>query len=119
MHVIAIISQKGGSGKTTLATALAVAHEEAGGTAAVADLDPQGSSVAWHHFRSGAPPIVAAVHPPRLERSSTDLAKEARGVDLLLLGRPNRDIMRPIRVTAAERAAPRGRQVGEQAGRRR
>ena len=83
MHVIAIISQKGGSGKTTLATALAVAHEEAGGTAAVADLDPQGSSVAWHHFRSGAPPIVAAVHPPRLERTLRTF--RALGVSLVVI----------------------------------
>ena len=69
MQVIALISQKGGSGKTTLATALAVAHQEAGGRAAIADLDPQGSSVAWHHFRDGEPPLVAAVHPPRLDRT--------------------------------------------------
>ena len=40
MNVIALISQKGGSGKTTLAAALAVAHEHEGG--AIADLDPQG-----------------------------------------------------------------------------
>ena len=66
MHVIALISQKGGSGKTTLATALAVAHQQDGGRAAIADLDPQGSSVAWHHFRDGEPPLVAAVHPPEL-----------------------------------------------------
>ena len=39
MTVIAMISQQGGSGKkTTLALALAVAHEEAGGAAVVADL---------------------------------------------------------------------------------
>ena len=69
MNVIALISQKGGSGKTTLAAALAVAHEEDGGTAAVVDLDPQGSSLAWHHFRDGQPPLVAAGHPPRLERA--------------------------------------------------
>ena len=69
MNIIALISQKGGSGKTTLATALAVAHQQAGGRAAIADLDPQGSSVAWHHFRDGHPPLVAAVHPPRLNRT--------------------------------------------------
>ena len=83
MNVIALISQKGGSGKTTLAVALAVAHEAEGGTAAVVDLDPQGSAVAWHHFRSGAPPTVQAVHPPRLSRALTTL-RDA-GVDLAVI----------------------------------
>ena len=83
MHVIALISQKGGSGKTTLATALAVAHQQDGGRAAVADLDPQGSSVAWHHFRDGEPPLVAAVHPPRLDRSLRTF--RSRGVSLVLI----------------------------------
>ena len=83
MHVIALISQKGGSGKTTLAVALAVAHEREGGRAAVVDLDPQGSSVAWHHFRSGAPPLVEAVHPPRLARALRGL--RARGASLAVI----------------------------------
>jgi len=83
MNVIALISQKGGSGKTTLAVALAVAHEQDGGRAAVVDLDPQGSSVAWHHFRSGAAPLVTAVHPPGLERTLRTL--RARGVTLVVI----------------------------------
>ena len=46
--IIAMISQKGGSGKTTLALALAVAHED------VADLDPQGSAGAPSAVRTEA-----------------------------------------------------------------
>ena len=83
MHVIALVSQKGGSGKTTLATALAVAHQQDGGGAAIADLDPQGSSMAWHHFRDGEPPPVSAVHPPRLER--TLASYERAGVSWALI----------------------------------
>ena len=65
---IAILSQKGGSGKTTLALALAVAHELAGQSAAVIDLDAQGSSVTWGRLRGGESPPVIPAHPPRLAR---------------------------------------------------
>ena len=54
-----------------------------GGTAAVADLALQGPSVAWYHFRSGAPPIVAAVHPPRLDRTLRTFRD--RGVTLVVI----------------------------------
>ena len=44
MHVVAMVSRKGGSGKTTLAGHLAVEAERAGdGPVAVVDTDPQGS----------------------------------------------------------------------------
>ncbi len=68
IRTLALISQKGGSGKTTLALALAAAHERAGGSAAVIDLDPQGSATVWGRLREGVPPVVIAAHPPRLAR---------------------------------------------------
>ena len=40
MRTIALISQKGGAGKTALAIALAVTAERAGLTSALVDLDP-------------------------------------------------------------------------------
>jgi Mrp family chromosome partitioning ATPase len=47
MHVLALCSQKGGSGKTTLSGHLAVQAKLAGaGTAALIDPDPQGSLAA-------------------------------------------------------------------------
>ena len=44
MRIVAILSQKGGTGKTTLALHLAVAAETVGHSAVVIDLDPQASS---------------------------------------------------------------------------
>jgi anion-transporting ArsA/GET3 family ATPase len=50
MHVVALCSQKGGSGKTTLAGHLAVQAELAGmGPVALVDTDPQGSASPQAH----------------------------------------------------------------------
>lgn len=66
MKTLAIISQKGGVGKTTLATALAVAAEARGRQAAVLDLDPQASATFWKDMRAADAPAVATVLPVRL-----------------------------------------------------
>ena len=51
MKTIALISQKGGTGKTTLAIAIAVTGEGAGLTSVLVDLDPQASSARWSDLR--------------------------------------------------------------------
>ena len=66
MKTLAIISQKGGVGKTTLATALAVAAERDGKSAAVFDLDPQASAAFWKDTREAEAPAVVAIPPARL-----------------------------------------------------
>ena len=83
MRTVALISQKGGSGKTTLAVALAVAHEAGGGAAVVIDCDPQGSAGVWSELRGGDSPPVVATRPPGLARS-LDKARRA-GVSLALI----------------------------------
>ena len=62
MKTLAIISQKGGAGKTTLALHLAAAWSLAGSNAAVLDLDPQASAVKWSHRRTADLPVV--MHSP-------------------------------------------------------
>ena len=66
MPTIAIISQKGGAGKTTLALHLAAAAEDSGHTALVIDLDPQATASQWAAWRRDAPPVVIDSAPPRL-----------------------------------------------------
>lgn len=66
MQIISIISQKGGTGKTTLALNLAVAAELDGRSTVVIDLDPQASAKGWHDNREAETPIVISAQAARL-----------------------------------------------------
>lgn len=66
MTTIAIVAQKGGAGKTTLAINLAAAAELVGEVALIIDTDPQASACEWASWRKGHPPEVIDSAPPRL-----------------------------------------------------
>jgi len=66
MPTIAIISQKGGAGKTTLAVNLAAAAQDAGTIALIVDTDPQATASQWAAWRQDKPPEVIDSPPPRL-----------------------------------------------------
>lgn len=88
METIAVISQKGGSGKTTTVVNLAVAAQEAGKTVLVIDLDPQASATLWHRARceamgEGSTPHVQPTHPAGLP--AVLKAAEAQGVDVVFI----------------------------------
>ena len=66
MRTVAIVSQKGGSGKTTIAVHLAVCAERAGKPTLILDLDPQGSALAWLKRRGDDVPEVIATDAGKL-----------------------------------------------------
>ena len=83
MFVITIASQKGGTGKSTLSCALAVAAEQAGLDTVLVDLDPQASAAKWADLRADEKPIVTTAQAPRLERI-LDAAREG-GAELVII----------------------------------
>lgn len=66
MKTLAINSQKGGAGKTTLALNLASAAEAVGDVAVVIDLDPQASAKGWHDHRQKETPVIISAQATRL-----------------------------------------------------
>jgi chromosome partitioning protein len=66
VKILAIISEKGGAGKTTLAVNLAVAAEAAGLATAIFDLDPRANSTVWGDTRDSKIPEVVPAQAPRL-----------------------------------------------------
>ena len=66
MKTIAIISQKGGAGKTTLSVHLATAASLSGHSAAIIDLDPQGTAASWGDRRRADAPEVVSGQAARL-----------------------------------------------------
>jgi chromosome partitioning protein len=92
MDTIALITQKGGSGKTTLTLSLAVAAVLEGRTTLVIDLDTQGTACSWHDRRKtggkGDSPMVIDAQPHRL--SETLKQARANGVEFVLIDTPPR-----------------------------
>ena len=87
MRVIAIASQKGGSGKTTLAGHLAVQAERSGaGSVALIDADPQGSLADWWNERESPTPVFVHTSTQRLEQDIEQL--KGLGIDLLFIDTP-------------------------------
>src|SRR5260370_33696690 len=75
MIVVAVASQKGGSGKTTLCGHLAVEAEKSGaGPVALIDTDPQGSLSHWWNARAARTPQFAKVGACELESALDHLS---------------------------------------------
>lgn len=83
MQTIAIISQKGGTGKTTLALNLATAAELTGQSTVIIDLDPQASAKEWSKSRVAETPVVISAHASQLSEALA--AARENGADLTFI----------------------------------
>jgi chromosome partitioning protein len=74
--IIAVVNQKGGSGKTTLSMQLAGALARRGGRVLVVDADPQGTATRWAASAEDEKPFPASV--VGLSAASTKVHREVR-----------------------------------------
>ena len=89
MKVVSFVTQKGGSGKTTLALNFAIAAMAGKKRVVILDMDPQGTARKWYERREEE-------NPPLIEIAAADLEKaiagaRARKFDWVLIDTPGRD----------------------------
>lgn len=90
-QIIAVLNQKGGTGKTTLATNLAVAGTRRGLRVLLVDSDRQGSARDWHAAGDGCGVQIIAADTPS---SVASLPTLAAGYDLVIVdGAPSAGLM--------------------------
>jgi chromosome partitioning protein len=89
MKVLSFIGQKGGTGKSSLALALAVEAERRGRRVALIDLDPQTTAANWSDRRGKDRPAVVSCQVSRLPHVLA--AAEQEGVDLAIIDTPGKN----------------------------
>ena len=90
MKTISILSQKGGSGKTTSTLALAGAAHAQGKTVVVLDIDPQAAATGWYAARKRSE-LPEGLHVKPLQAVQLEEVLEAcraQDVDLVLVDTP-------------------------------
>lgn len=86
MITIAVVAEKGGVGKTTLALTLAVAAVQAGRKVAVFDLDSQATAAKWTDRRDNEFPWVVATPATRIDAAMAHA--RTQGVDFIVIDTP-------------------------------
>ncbi|MGC1955673.1 MAG: ParA family partition ATPase [Gammaproteobacteria bacterium] len=84
MTIVAILNEKGGSGKTTLSTNLARGFQALGRRVLLVDSDPQGSARDWYAAAgedNNLPPVVGLDRPALFK----ELPELARDADLVIV----------------------------------
>lgn len=100
MHVICLLSQKGGAGKSTVVQSLAVCVEQHNQRTLIVELDPQGTLKDWSDRRDAEYPKVLQTLP----QSLGDVLNDARanGVDWVFIDTPGHH--NPAAITIAANA---------------
>lgn len=83
MKTVAIIGQKGGTGKTTLVQILLIAFERNGYLTAGIDLDPQTSLCGWGDVREDEGPAIVPMQASRLKQTLE--ASHEQGVEVAII----------------------------------
>ncbi|CAA9306620.1 MAG: ParA-like protein [uncultured Microvirga sp.] len=68
MKAITFVTQKGGSGKSTLCISLAVAAQETGRSVCILEMDRQATVSDWAEHRQSSSPEVAQIDAPQLDQ---------------------------------------------------
>ncbi len=100
MRVLSLVTQKGGCGKTTLTTCLAVAAGQDGKRVVVLDADPQGTASEWWESREQDTPYLLEVKGDEIAQA-VESAREQQ-YDLILIDTPAR--AEPVNAAAAQAA---------------
>lgn len=83
MLVVGVLAQKGGVGKSQIATNLAVAFAQVGRNVGALDCDPQATLEKWSLRRNEASPVVWTATHSNLERKLQQMDKE--GADIVFV----------------------------------
>ena len=101
MQIVAFVSQKGGSGKTTTAIHLAVASQLAGKQTLLVDLDPQASATKWKDLRTSETPVVVSAQATRLPQT-LETARKAKADVVFIDTPPHSDNIAVAAIRAAD-----------------
>ncbi len=100
MSVISLVTQKGGCGKTTLATCLAVVAQQCGSKVVILDADPQGTASDWWESREEDTLSLLEVKGEEIDRAVQ--SAQSQGYDVILIDTPART--EPVNASAAQAA---------------
>jgi len=89
VDVVSFVSQKGGSGKSSLTLCCAVAAEQAGRHTLVIDMDGQATAETWYQDREAENPKLVKIDVSQLEEALA--TAEVKAFSLVLIDTPGRD----------------------------
>ncbi len=89
MQIISFVTQKGGSGKTTLAINCAVVASRKNKKVLIIDMDRQGTAESWYQDRDSENPHLIKIEAKELEKA-IKLALEQK-FDFVIIDTPGRD----------------------------